>query len=66
METIKLEHGWLDRQMKEVRLDVQEWPDELMPLTHLNSAIVQQGEARNADDQADSVSNLASSKSENK
>jgi hypothetical protein len=40
MEPIQLEPGWLARQMREVRLEVEKWPDVLNPLRSLNSALV--------------------------
>jgi hypothetical protein len=40
METIELEQGWLARQMKEVRREVQSWPEVLKPLTTINSSLV--------------------------
>ena len=40
MESIELERGWLARQMREVRQDVQNWPDVLKPLRTLNSSLV--------------------------
>lgn len=42
MEAIKLKKGWLDRQMRQVRLEVEQWPDALKVLTYLNSEITQQ------------------------
>jgi hypothetical protein len=40
MESIKLEHGWLARQMKEVREEVRGWPEVLKPLRTLNASLV--------------------------
>ena len=40
MESIELERGWLARQMREVRQEVQSWPDVLTPLRTLNSSLV--------------------------
>ncbi len=40
METIDLEKGWLERQMDEVRREVENWPEVLKPLTSLNSSLV--------------------------
>lgn len=40
MESIKLEPGWLARQMQEVRAEVQNWPPALMPLRTLNASLV--------------------------
>jgi len=37
METIELEKGWLERQMDEVRRDVEKWPEVLKPLKTINS-----------------------------
>ena len=42
MESIKLERGWLARQMQEVRENVQYWPDVLAPLRTLNASLVHQ------------------------
>ena len=39
METIELEKGWLARQMEEVRREVEKWPDVLLPLRTINSAL---------------------------
>ncbi len=64
METIKLEKGWLIRQMKEFRQEVQQWPEVLMPLTHLNSAIVQQNEVTADESQVPTVEPLNSNTSE--
>jgi len=40
MESIKLEPGWLARQMREVREEVLRWPEVLVPLTTLNASLV--------------------------
>lgn len=44
MESIKLEPGWLARQMQEVRAEVQNWPPALMPLRSLNASLVHRSE----------------------
>ena len=40
MESIELEKGWLARQMEEVRLNVEKWPEVLQPLRTINSALI--------------------------
>ena len=40
MESIELEKGWLARQMEEVRLNVEKWPEVLQPLKTINSALI--------------------------
>jgi hypothetical protein len=40
MESIELDRGWLARQMHEVRQEVRNWPDVMMPLRTLNSSLV--------------------------
>ena len=39
METIEFEKGWLAREMEEVRREVEKWPDVLLPLRTINSAL---------------------------
>ena len=39
MKSIELEKGWLARQMEEVRLNVEKWPEVLQPLRTINSAL---------------------------
>lgn len=41
METIKLKEGWLARQMEEISRESANWPRVMMPLTSINSDLVQ-------------------------
>lgn len=39
MKSIELDRGWLARQLKEVREEVQTWPTVLAPLRTLNASL---------------------------
>lgn len=43
---VKLEPGWLERQMKEVREETRNWPAVLRPLLTLNAELVRDPERR--------------------
>ncbi len=43
METVKLEKGWLKRQMVEIQNEAKEWPESLRALTSLNDEIIHKG-----------------------
>jgi hypothetical protein len=42
VETIKLEEGWLVRQMAEVRREAQSWPEVMKLITSINASLVHQ------------------------
>ncbi len=41
---VKLEPGWLARQMREVRKETRDWPAVLRPLLTLNAELVRKPE----------------------
>lgn len=51
MESIKLEKGWLARQMQEAQKSVKQWPEILWPLRHLNESLVQEKESETDGDE---------------